>query len=94
MLDSLILNPQSIELIYKNVHFYHEKYLKHVGVNLPKLHNSKKEFTKDVLVLVYLAYDYPNTRKVSKNELTNFIRTFYPEVNDVQQARHLGAQKG
>ena len=94
MLDSLILNPQSIELIYKTVQSYHEKYLKKLGVNLPKLYNSKKEFTKDALVLIYLAYNYPETRKVTKNELTNFIRTFYPEINDVQQARHLGAQKG
>lgn len=29
-----------------------------------------------------------------KGELTSFIRRFYPNTNDVQQARHLGAQKG
>lgn len=94
MLDSLILNPTSIEQIYGMIHTYHEKYLKVLGVTLPKLYNSKKKFTKDALVLVYLAYNYPETRKVNKTELTNFIRTFYPDVNDVQQARHLGAQKG
>lgn len=94
MLDSLILNQKSIESIYETVKSYHEKYLKKVGVKLPKLYNSKKEFTKDALILVYLSYNYPNTRKVTKSELTNYIRTYYPEVNDVQQARHLGAQKG
>ncbi len=83
MLDSLILNPQSIESIYKTVQTYHEKYLKLLGVTMPKLYNSKKEFTKDALTLVYLAYNYPDTRKVSKSELTNFIRTFYPDTNDV-----------
>lgn len=94
MLDSLILNKQSIELIYKNVESYHKKYLQKVGVKIPKLYNSKKEFQKDALVLVYLAYDYPNTRIVTKNELTKFISLFYSDFNDMQQARHLGAQKG
>lgn len=41
-----------------------------------------------------LTYDYPKTRKVSKEELTRFIRSHYPDTNDVQQARHLGAQAG
>ena len=94
MLDSLTLNPSSIELIYKNIESYHVKYLKKLGVKIPGLYNSNKEFTKDALVLVYLAYEYPKTRIVTKSELTNFIRTYYPNVTDVQQARHLGAQKG
>jgi hypothetical protein len=92
MLDNLILNQQSIETIYQTVSEFHQKFLKELGVTLPKLYNTKKEFTKDVLV--YLTYNYPNTRVVSKEELTKFIRIFYPNVNDVQQARHLGAQKG
>ena len=33
-------------------------------------------------------------KEVSKQELTDFIRQFYPETNDVQQARHLSKQKG
>lgn len=94
MLDSLILNRPSIQQIYETVESYHQKYLKVLGVKLPKLYDKNKNFTKDALTLVYLAYNYPDTRKVTKTELTNFIRTFYPEVNDVQQARHLGAQKG
>lgn len=92
MLDSLILNKKSIEAIYKTVRDFHEKYLKQHGVKLPKLYDKKHKFTKDALVLVYLAYDYPKTRKVSKEELTKFVRTYYPDTNDVQQARHLGAQ--
>ena len=43
---------------------------------------------------MYLARGYPDTRTVSKSELTEFMRTFYPQVNDVQQARHLAAQRG
>ena len=94
MLDSLILNKESIERLYETLHNFHEKYLKQYGVKLPKLYDKKYKFTKDALVLVYLAYDYPNTRKVSKEELTKFIRSYYPNTNDVQQARHLGAQNG
>ncbi|MDD5731567.1 MAG: hypothetical protein PHU42_01630 [Patescibacteria group bacterium] len=94
MLDSLVLNKKSIESIYKTIGEYHKKYLNQFGVKLPKLYGSKHKFTKDALVLVYLAYDYPKTRKVSKEELTKFVRSYYPNTNDVQQARHLGAQAG
>lgn len=94
MLDSSILNKKSIENIYKTLQDFHRKYLKQCGVKLPKLYDSKHKFTKDALVLVYLAYDYPKTRKVSKGELTRFIRSYYPDTNDMQQARHLSAQSG
>ena len=73
---------------------YYKKYLNQHGVKLPKLTDPKGNYTKDALVLVYLAQNYPNTKKVSKGELTQFIRQYYPNVADVQQARHLGAQKG
>jgi len=36
----------------------------------------------------------PKHKKISKGELTQFIRLYDPSVNDVQQARHLAAQKG
>ena len=94
MLDSLILNKKSIKSIYKMLYEFHEKYLKSYGVKLPKLYDSKGNFTNDALVLIYLAYAYPITRKVTKEELTKFVRSYYPNTNDVQQARHLGAQSG
>lgn len=94
MLDSLILNDKSIESIYKMVSEYHKKYLEKFGVKLPNLKDSNGKFTRDALVLVYLSYNYPKTRKVTKEELTKFVRSHYPNTNDVQQARHLGAQKG
>ena len=94
MLDSLILNKRSIDAIYKTIQDFHSKYLKRYGVKLPKLYNKAGRFTRDALALVYLAYDYPKTRIVSKAELTKFIRSYYPDTNDVQQARHLGAQSG
>lgn len=94
MPDSLILNEDSIENIYNTIQEFHKKYLNQYGVKLPSLYNKNKKFTKDALTLVYLSYNYPNTRKVSKEELTRFIRSYYPYTNDVQQARHLGAQAG
>ena len=94
MLSGFILSKKSIESIYKTICKFHDKYLKQFGVKLPKLYNLQGNFTRDALVLVYLTYDYPNTRKVSKEELTKFIRNYFPNTNDVQQARHLGAQAG
>ncbi|MCX6812540.1 MAG: hypothetical protein NTW79_02885 [Candidatus Berkelbacteria bacterium] len=88
------LNKKEIESIYRKIAEFHKKYLKQFGVKLPKLYNSEKKFTKDGLTLVYLAQNYPNTSEISKKELTKFIRSFYPDTNDVQQARHLGAQAG
>ncbi len=88
------LSGDEIGKIYKGICEYYNKYLKLYGVKLPKLINAQEQYTKDALVLVYLAQDYPNTNKVSKEELTHFIRQYYPNVADVQQARHLGAQKG
>ena len=87
------MTDREIERLYALIKQYYEKYLKKHGVILPKLRRNG-EFTKDALVLTYLAKGYPNTAKVSKDELTNFIRQYDPSVNDVQQARHLAAQKG
>lgn len=88
------LSDKEIEKIYSMISDYHKKYLEKYGVKLPKLKDKKGNYTKDALVLVYLSQDYPETKKVSKKELTEFVRQYYPDVADVQQARHLGAQKG
>jgi len=88
------MTKKEINEIYETITHYHTKHLKQFGVKLPKLYDNNKNFTKDALVLCYLAKGYPKTKKVSKEELTKFVRKFYPDVNDVQQARHLGAQQG
>ena len=72
---------------------YHRKFLEKYKVKLPKLY-LKSKFSINALVLAYLSHGYPKQRIVTKTELTNFIKTYYPEVNDVQQARHLAAQSG
>ncbi len=88
------MTKKTILKIYKQVQEYHTKYLSKYGVILPKLKNNKGTWTKDALVLTYLSQKYPHTQKATKKELTHFIRKYYPDINDVQQARHLGAQKG
>ena len=48
------MTKKEIEKIYKLVKEYHEKYLKLHGVHLPNLKRDGS-YTKDALVLVYLA---------------------------------------
>ena len=88
------MTDKEIEEVYQIIKDYHEKYLKKHGVKLPKLKDADGEYTRNALVLIYLARFYPSTVLVTKQDLTAFIRKFYPETNDVQQARHLGAQSG
>lgn len=88
------ISQQQIIEQYNLIKNYHDKYLKKYGVKMPTLYNSQGNFTKNALVLIYLSFGYPKTRKITKMELTAFIRNYYPDINDVQQARHLGAQDG
>lgn len=87
------MEDYEILAVYNLIKEYHAKYLKPLGVKLPNLKRGDS-YTKDALVLVYLCRNYPNTEIVQKDSLTQFIRRFYPNTNDVQQARHLAAQKG
>ena len=86
------LTDQQIEETYRLIEQHHQEFLVSQGVRLPRLRQAG-QYTKYALTLVYLAQGYPHTRTVSKKELTEFIRQYYPDVNDVQQARHLGYQK-
>jgi len=89
-----MLRDADIERIYNTLVAYHSQYLQPHGVKLPALRDSRGKYVRDALVLVYLAQDYPNTKSATKEELTKFIRHFYPNTADVQQARHLAMQKG
>jgi len=82
------LSEEEIEKTYEMISSYHSRYLKKFGVKMPRPN------TKDALILIYLAQGYPKTRRVSKRELTEFIRNFNAGVADVQQPRHLAQQKG
>lgn len=83
-------NAEIIEL-YRSIETLHKNHLSQFGVKLPRL-ESGDSFTKDALVLCYLFKKVGEP--VSKTALTDFIRTYYPDTNDVQQAWHLGRQKG
>tara|TARA_B100001964_G_scaffold245449_1_gene332457 strand:+ start:1837 stop:2580 length:744 start_codon:yes stop_codon:yes gene_type:complete len=86
-----VLTNKEIEKAYNKIKKEWSKNLKKKGVKLPRLKSGEK-FSKDALVLVYL---YKNINEVvSKNELTSFVRKFYNDTNDVQQARHLANGKG
>ncbi|MBU1130562.1 hypothetical protein KJ840_00295 [Patescibacteria group bacterium] len=89
-----MINELEITDQYDLIKKYHEKYLKKFGVKIPKLLDNSGQFTKNALMLVYLSLGYPKTKVVSKTELTKFIRIYFSDTNDVQQARHLGAQDG
>jgi len=88
------MTNHEIEQTYKMIQSFHKRYLEHLGISLPRLKNSKNNYIKDSLVLVFLAHNYPNNKEVTKESLTTFIKKFYPDTNDVQQARHLSRQKG
>ena len=76
---------------YLELKEYNEKYLKKYGVKLPRLKKGDT-YVKDALVLIYL---YINFQKpVSKDEITYFLAEYGDRQNDMQQARHLGQQKG
>lgn len=62
-----------------------------LGVTMPGMETAGRP-TKDALVLVYLYLNFGVP--VSKSDLTNAVRVFYPQTADVQQGRHLGRQKG
>lgn len=87
------LTIREIEKQYEFIKDMHKKHLSAIGVKLPSLKRGK-QLSLNALVLVYLSLDYPNTRVVTKEELTEFVRQYFPNINDVQQGRHLGAQAG
>ena len=82
------LTDEKINETYRIISKYHEQHLKQYGVKLPRL-EGPEGFTKNALVLGYLAEGYPNTQTVTKRQLTGFVRQHYPDTNDVQQGRHL-----
>ncbi len=87
------MTEEEIKNTYDLIKDYHKKFLENLGVSLPNLKKNGK-YVRDALALVYLAQGYPNTRPVSKSELTIFMRRFYPNTTDAQQARHLGNRRG
>ena len=94
MTDEITLSESELPQIYIRIESAYELHLKKFGVKLPKLYRTadEKEFTIDAIVLCALA-KYEG-KDIPKSNLTKIVRNFYPETNDVQQARHLGRQNG
>jgi uncharacterized protein CbrC (UPF0167 family) len=86
-----MLESEINELYNQIAESYLNNNLAEKGVVLPNLKKGST-YTKDALTLVYLFKKI--NQGVSKGELTGFINEYYPGTNDVQQARHLAAQKG
>lgn len=88
------MDKEEIIKSYDEIKEYHNKYLKDYGVKLSALYNKDGTFIKNALVLIKLYQGYPNTKIITKIELTQFVREFYPDSPDVQQAKQLGMQYG
>lgn len=84
-------SSEKIRGLYNEILDTHRKKLSEFDVKMPKLY-SKGNFTLNSLVLIYL-YDHIG-KVVSKQELTDYLRTMGFDINDVQQARHLAQQSG
>ena len=80
-----------IEQKYNEILKEYNKSLKEFNVKMPKLY-SNNNYTLNALVLVYLYAKIGEI--VSKQELTDFLRSMGFDINDVQQARHLAQQSG
>lgn len=87
------MDDKEISELFDSIAAHYEKYLQKFGVKPISLKILRNQ-TKDALVLLYLARSYLNTKVVSKEELTEFMKSFYPHINAMQQARYLGKQKG
>lgn len=91
---AIMLSDKEINDTYKIICDKYERNLKKFGVSLPRLKDNKGNYTKNALVLVALAKGYPDTEALSKQQLTDFMKEYFDDINDVQQARHLAMQDG
>ena len=86
-----MISDSELTKFYNEIKMNWEKYLKKSSVRMPNLSSGGK-YTINSLVLIYL---YSKLGKiVSKQELTEFLKSMGIESNDVQQARHLAQQSG
>ena len=85
------LTKEEIRSYYVKLKLLWSKQLKEDGVKLPQLY-SGNSYTLDSLVLIYLFHKFK--KKVSKQELSRFLKNMGRPSNNMQQARHLGQQKG
>lgn len=88
-----VLLEDELPALWQEIKQLHKQFLAEKGVKLPEgFSGSPRKPTKNGLVLMAL-YKYAG-QIVTKSELTEMVRSFYPDTSDVQQARHLGRQGG
>ena len=88
------LSDEQLLKSYQIIERYHKKYLEPLGVKLPHLKRGN-QYTERALTLICLSQGYPNTKSVTKDELTEFIKLYNLNAsNDIQAGRHLGKQEG
>lgn len=93
MFGITFLNDKQIAANWDLIVSKHRSNLEDKGVKLPSLRRGNS-YTKNGIILVYLADGYPNTKVYTKQELTEIVQHHFSSVLDVQQGRHLGAQNG
>lgn len=84
-------NKTEIEKLYNIILNEYKNNLEKYNVKMPKLY-SNNNYTLNALVLIYLFFK--EGKIVSKQELTDYLRSMGFDINDVQQARHLAQQSG
>lgn len=84
-------NKEEIKIKYNALLKQYKKNLEKYNVKMPNLYKGRN-YTLNALVLVYLYSKIGQI--VSKQELTDYLRTMGFDINDVQQARHLAQQSG
>ena len=88
------LNEKQLLKKYNFIKKYHEDYLEKYGVKMPKLKRGGK-YTENALALICLSEYYPDTKVITKEDLSDFIHKYRPDLKkDIQAGRHLGKQDG
>lgn len=85
------LTIQKIERLYLELEESHNHFLRNVGVSLPSL-RKPGGFTQSAIALIGL-YSALGKR-VTKSELTDFVRQYVSGADDLQEGRHLATQRG
>lgn len=85
------LDDEKINSIYEIIKLVHSSYLKIKGITLPNLKRAGK-YTQNGLSLVLL-FAYPN-KKISINDISNWVALITGKHAGTLQIRHLSAQMG
>ena len=88
--NSITLEPNELADLYTEVKNLWKIHLQKAGVKLPRLDIGNP--TNRIITLLLL-YKYQG-QSVSKAEITQIVRKFNPNADDVQDGRHLGPQAG